>query len=814
MELSGNASRQETMRKQGMHDKDTGSPQVQIALLTQRIDYLTKHFASHAKDQHSRMGMMQMINRRKKLLQYLRSNNPDQYKNTLRSLGLRKQCPPEKVLDAWSFCIQFHLSRYTKSIGVLMHIVEREFHGRKISIEAGRIAKQASGAVVVRSGDTMVLVTACVGAEKDGDFVPLTVDYVEKTYAAGKIPGGYFRREGKLSEHETLVSRLIDRPCRPLFPEGYCSETQVIATVMSVDADNDPSVLAMVGASAALMISEMPFEGPIAGVRVGRVGGKLVVNPGKEEREASDINMIVAGSRDAIVMVEGGAEQVAEDELVEALFYAQEQLQVLNEMQLELMKKCGRKKMEVKPKEKPTDFIGEVKKYIESKLTAAMCVKEKDARSESLKALKKETIAKFVKEDAEDAAEKEAIVSKTFEDTHYHGMRAMILDKGVRVDGRDKKTVRPITVEAGILPRVHGSALFTRGETQAIVVSTLGTEDDAQRIESLAGQEFRNFMLHYNFPPFSVGEVKGLRGTGRREVGHGALAERAVKAILPNSTEFPYVIRIVSEITESNGSSSMATVCGSSLSLMDAGVPVKAPVAGIAMGLISEGSKYAILTDILGDEDHLGDMDFKVCGTEKGITAIQMDIKIKGLKREWVIEAMTQAREGRLHVLKEMNSVISKPREEMSVFAPRITSFKIKTDKIRDVIGPQGKTIRSITESFGVKIEVKDDGTVSIFSSDPEKTKEAVKVIKALTEEAEVGKIYTGIVKKITDFGAFVEIMPGTSGLLHISQIADKRIEAVEDVLAEGDQVPVKVLEVDRMGKIRLSRKEALAELG
>jgi len=695
-----------------------------------------------------------------------------------------------------------------------MFLVEREINGRKISIETGRIAKQAAGAVIVRSGDTMVMVTACIGAEKNGDFVPLTVDYVEKTYAAGKIPGGYFRREGKLSEHETLVSRLIDRPCRPLFPEGFSNEVQVIATVLSVDADNDPSVLAMCGASAALMISEIPFNGPISGVRVGRIGGQLVINPTRAETEKSDINMVLAGSRDAIVMVEGGANQVSEDELVEALFFAQDQLQIINEMQLELVKKCGKEKIAPKAKAEPSPLAKEIRTFVDSKLEVAMCVKEKDARSASLKALKAEAVAKFVKPEAEDAEETEALVGKVFDEAHYVGMREMILAKGKRVDGRDTKTVRPITVEAGILPRVHGSSLFTRGETQAIVVTTLGTEDDAQRLDSLAGEEFKRFMLHYNFPPFSVGEAKPLRGTGRREVGHGALAERAVKAILPNETEYPYVVRIVSEITESNGSSSMATVCGSSLSLMDAGVPVKAPVAGIAMGLITEGSRYSILTDILGDEDHLGDMDFKVCGTEAGITALQMDIKIQGLQKKWVVEAMSQAREGRLHVLKSMNAVISQPREEMSVYAPRITSFKIKTDKIRDVIGPQGKTIRSITESFGVKIEVKDDGTVSIFSSDPEKTREAVKVIKALTEEAEVGKIYTGVVKKITDFGAFVEIMPGTSGLLHISQICDKRIDTVEDVLREGDQVPVKVLEVDRMGKIRLSRKEALAELG
>ncbi|MDZ4785919.1 MAG: polyribonucleotide nucleotidyltransferase [bacterium] len=696
-----------------------------------------------------------------------------------------------------------------------MHIVvEREFHGSKLRIETGKVAKQAAGAAVVTYGDTVLLVTACLGVEKPGDFVPLTVDYVEKTYAAGKIPGGYFKREGKLSEQETLVSRLIDRPCRPLFPEGFNKEVQVIVTVMSADQDHTPDVLAMCGASAALMVSEIPFEGPISGVRVGRVGGKLIINPNKDARERSDLNFVVAGSKDAIVMVEGGAAQASEKEVVDAIFFAHEQLQIINEMQLELVKACGKKKIEFAKKDVDEKFITEVQSFIDAKLKKAMCVPAKEERRVALSAVKDEMKAKFIKADDVKAADKAALCSKAFEDHHYTSMRSMILDKKVRIDGRDLTTVRPITIETSILPRVHGSSLFTRGETQAIVTATLGTADEAQRFDNIMGDESKRFMLHYNFPPFSVGECKGLRGTGRREVGHGALAERAVKAILPTQAEFPYVIRIVSEITESNGSSSMASVCGASLSLMDAGVPIKAPVAGVAMGLISEGSKYSILTDILGDEDHLGDMDFKVCGTEKGITALQMDIKIKGLRREIVVEAMDQAREGRLHVLKNMNAAISTHREEMSLFAPRVTTLKISQEKIRDIIGPQGKTIRSITESFGVKIEVKDDGTVSIFSTDPEKTKEVLKVVKALTEEAEVGKIYTGIVKKITDFGAFVEIMPGTSGLLHISQLSDRRVEHVTDIVKEGDQVPVKVLEVDRMGKIRLSRKEALEELG
>ena len=694
-----------------------------------------------------------------------------------------------------------------------MHIIEREFHGRTLRIESGRIAKQAAGAALVTYGESMVLVTACYGAEKDGDFFPLTVDYVEKTYAAGKIPGGFFRREGKLSEKETLVSRLIDRPVRPLFPEGFHREVQVVATVLSADDQNDTDVLAMCGASAALAISELPFEGPLAGVRVVRVNGKLLINPMMSQMQNAELNFIVAGTKDAIVMVEGGAAEVPESEVLEALFYAHEQLQVVNDMQRELQSKLGKPKMEFKPVEYDAALLGKMRGVVVPKLKEAIKVREKLARRDAVGAAREALFSEFVKEGDASAELNAKIAAKVFEDCHYNVVRDLAIDEGVRLDGRDTKTVRPIAIEVGLLPRTHGSALFTRGETQSIVVTTLGTESEAQRIDNLLGEASKTFMLHYNFPPFSVGETKPMRGPGRREIGHGALAERAVRSMVPEGKAFPYVIRVVSEITESNGSSSMATVCGASLSMMDAGVPIKAPVAGVAMGLIKRDDKYVVLTDILGDEDHLGDMDFKVCGTSKGITALQMDIKIKGLSRDIMDKAMAQARDGRLHILGEMAKAIGTHRGQLSQYAPRIVTMKINPDKIRDIIGPGGKTIRSITESCGVKIEVTDDGTVSIASNDNTKVNNAIAIIESLTQEAVVGKIYKGVVKRLADFGAFVEIIPGTDGLVHISQIAEEKIRRVDDVLSEGDEVWVKVLEVDRQGKIRLSMKEAASDM-
>ena len=694
-----------------------------------------------------------------------------------------------------------------------MVVIEREFHGRKFIIESGRMAKQANGSVLVRCGDSAVLVTACSGEEREGDFLPLTIDYQEKTYAAGKIPGSFFKREGKLSERETLISRIMDRPCRPLFPDRFTHEIQVIGTVVSADDQVETDTLAVCGASAALTVSDLPFEGPLACVRVGRIGGKLVINPTITQIPQSDINFIVAGTKDAIVMVEGGAKEVSEKDVLEALFYAHREMQPLIEMQEELRSKCGKPKMEVNPPADDAALVKKVTEFLSPRIDKAIRIKEKLVRRDAISQIKKELKAEFIKEGSADADKVEALLERLMEDTHYHLVRKMVFDEGRRIDGRDSRTVRPISIDLGVLPRTHGSALFTRGETQALVVATLGTMEEAQRLDTLVGECDKRFMLHYNFPPFSVGETKPLRGPGRREVGHGALAERAVKMVMPEEAGFPYVVRLVSEILESNGSSSMATVCGSTLALMDAGVPITAPVAGVAMGLMKEANKTAILTDILGDEDHLGDMDFKVCGTEKGVTALQMDIKIKGLDKDTVDRALAQAREGRLHILNEMKKAIASPRASLSARAPKIVTIKINPDKIRDLIGPGGKMIRSISESCGVKVDVSDDGTVNVAGADDLKVKAALSIIDSLTAEAVIGKIYRGIVKRITDFGAFVEIMPGTDGLVHISQLAEERVRRVEDVIKEGDEVMVKVLDIDRQGKIRLSLKEALAEI-
>jgi len=694
-----------------------------------------------------------------------------------------------------------------------MILIERDFHGRKLSIETGRVAKQAGGAVLVRYGESVVLVTACGGAEKPGDFLPLSCEYLEKNYAAGKIPGGFFKREGKLSEKETLVSRLIDRPCRPLFPEGFHNDVQVIATVLSSDGENDTDVLAVCGASAALTLSELPFEGPIAAVRVGRINGKLVINPMASQLENSDLNYVVAGTRDAIVMVEGGSRELPEADLLDALFFAHKELQTLIDMQLEIRQKYGRPKMEFVRPELDQTLVSKISSYLKARLAKAIRIKDKLERRDAMGAIKKELFAEFIKEGEANAASLEKILNRVLEDSQYTAVRSMVFEDGVRIDGRDTKTIRPISIEVGVLPRTHGSALFTRGETQALVIATLGTPEEAQRLDNLVGEGTKTFMLHYNFPAFSVGEVKPVRGPGRREIGHGALAERAVRMMMPSEKEFPYVVRLVAEIMESNGSTSMASVCGASLALMDAGVALRAPVAGVAMGLMKEGEKFVILSDILGDEDHLGDMDFKVCGTSKGVTALQMDIKIKGLSREIMGAALTQAMEGRLHILKNMNAIISTPRAAMNRYAPKIVSFKISPDKIRDVIGPGGKMIRSITESCGVKIEVTDDGTVKVASNDEAKIKNAIDVIQSLVQEAVIGQLYKGVVKRIADFGAFVEILPGTDGLVHISQLTEERVNRVTDVVQEGDEVWVKVLDVDRQGKVRLSLKDAVAEM-
>ncbi len=688
---------------------------------------------------------------------------------------------------------------------------EVDFGGRPIKVELGRMAKQAHGSCTVTYGDTVVLVTACrAGEAKEGlDFMPLTVNYAEMTYAAGKIPGGFFKREGRPGEKEVLTSRLIDRPLRPLFPEGFANETQVIATVLSYDPANDPEIAALFGASLALGVSDIPFDGPIAGVRVGAKDGKLICNPPLVEQGENDLDMIVAVKGDSITMVEGGAKHLSEDVILEGLAYAQESVKGVLALQEQIISELGAKKMEVAPVEIDAALAAKVEAVGAEKLRAALTIPEKIARyaaiSEVKKGVKEELAAEF------EGREKE--ISARFGDLKYKMMRGIVTKEKKRVDGRGPKDIRQIDCEVGILPRTHGSALFTRGETQALVISTLGTSDDEQKIDALAGWEYKRFMLHYNFPPFSVGEVKFLRSPGRREIGHGALAERAIKRVLPGEDkEFPYTMRVVSDVLESNGSSSMATVCGASLSLMDAGVPTDGHVAGIAMGLIQEDGETVILSDILGDEDHLGDMDFKVAGTAEGITALQMDIKIDGLSAEIMKEALYQAREGRLHILEKMVAAIDTHRPEISEYAPRIITIFVKQERIKDVIGPGGKNIKGIIQATGVKVDVDDTGKVNIASADEEAAKKAVAMVEALTQDAEVGKLYMGRVAKIADFGAFVTIFPGTDGLVHISQLADERVASVRDILSEGDEVLVKVLEIDRTGKIRLSRKEALGQ--
>ncbi len=693
----------------------------------------------------------------------------------------------------------------------MAHQVELEVGGRRLLMETGKVAKQADGAVMMTYSDTSVLVTAvsAKSAREGLDFFPLTVEYQEKSYAAGKIPGGFFKREGRPAGHEILTCRVIDRPIRPLFPEGYRFETQVIATVMSADPAGCPDVLSLCGASAAFTISDIPFDGPIGAIRVGRMDGKLIVNPTPEQTEEGDVNILVAASREAIVMVEGGANVVPEDEILEALYFAHDAILPILDAQVELQKAAGRPKREFIAPQMDQGLLKQVREIATPGLREAYNVKEKLERYAALDKFK----ADFVAGLSEEQIERKGEVMEALSAVKKEIVRGDIVGKGVRLDGRDLKTVRPITIETGTLARTHGSALFTRGETQAIVVTTLGTSADEQRIDSLNGDVWKRFMLHYNFPPYSVGEARRFGSPGRREIGHGALAERALLPVLPSKEDFPYTLRIVSEITESNGSSSMASVCGGALSMMDAGVPLKAPVAGVAMGLIKEGDSVAVLSDILGDEDHLGDMDFKVAGTPDGITAVQMDIKISGISREIMRDALYQARDNRMHILGEMGKALEAPREDVSEHAPRIEVLKVDPDKIRDIIGPGGKVIRSIVAETGCKIDVEDDGTVSIASADAASLRKAIDIVGGLTASPEVGRIYDGKVRKVVDFGAFVEILPGTDGLLHISQLAEERVQSVTDVVKEGDEIPVKVLEVDRQGKIRLSLKEARRDL-
>ncbi len=692
----------------------------------------------------------------------------------------------------------------------MSHTVQIDINGVPFSIETGKVAKQAEGAVMVRFGGTMVLATcvAARSAKEAQDFFPLTVEYRERMYAGGRIPGGYFKREGAPAKKETLTSRLIDRPIRPLFPDGFRNEVQVICLAISADPQNDPDILAMNGASAALALSGIPFEGPIGAVRVGLVDGKLVANPTNDQQAVSTLELVIAGTEEAVLMVESGAREVPEETMLEAIAFGHAECQRLARIQKDLVARAGKPRWTFDADAgRDRELEERVRSLAAAKLAAALAAHEKQARAEAVARVFDETWGALGLDETRKGA-----VRKAFERVESAEVRRLIVERGHRVDGRKVNEIRPISIEMAYLPRAHGSSVFTRGETQALVSATLGTKSDEQKIEALEGEVWRHFLLHYNFPSFSVGEVRRFGGPTRRDIGHGALAERAVEAVLPPKEEFPYTIRVVSDILESNGSSSMASVCGASLALMDAGVPITGHVAGIAMGLVKEGERYGILTDIMGTEDHYGDMDFKVAGTEKGVTALQMDIKIAGVSIDIMREALKQAREARLIVLAKMREAIERPRPELSPWAPRFATIKIRTEKIREIIGPGGKVIRGIQEQTGTKIDVEDDGRVTVFSPDSESVQKALAIIQDICREVELDRIYLGKVKKIVEFGAFVEVIPNTEGLLHISQIAESRIRTVQDVLTEGDEVLVKVIEIDGNGKMRLSRKMALRE--
>ncbi|GIN83654.1 polyribonucleotide nucleotidyltransferase [Heyndrickxia sporothermodurans] len=687
-----------------------------------------------------------------------------------------------------------------------------DWAGRELTVEIGQLAKQANGAVLVRYGDTAVLSTATASKEpKSVDFFPLTVNYEERLYAVGKIPGGFIKREGRPSEKAILASRLIDRPIRPLFADGFRNEVQVVSIVMSVDQDCPSEMAAMFGSSLSLSISDIPFQGPIAGVVVGRIDGEFVINPTVSQMEKSDMHLTVAGTKDAINMVEAGANEVPEETMLEAIMYGHEEIKKLIKFQEEIVEKVGKEKMEISLYEIDANLEAEVKALCEEDLLKAIQVQEKHAREDAIKAVKEDVIAKY--EEKEELAEDTLKQVKQILNNLVKGeVRRLITEEKIRPDGRKIDEIRPLSSEVGLLPRTHGSGLFTRGQTQALSICTLGALGDVQILDGLGIEESKRFMHHYNFPQFSVGETGPMRSPGRREIGHGALGERALEPVIPNEQQFPYTIRLVSEVLESNGSTSQASICASTLAMMDAGVPIKAPVAGIAMGLVKSGEHYTVLTDIQGMEDHLGDMDFKVAGTENGVTALQMDIKIEGLSRQILEEALQQAKQGRMQILNHMLSTISGPREELSTYAPKILTMSINPDKIRDVIGPSGKQINKIIEETGVKIDIEQDGTIFISSANEEMNKKAKKIIEDIVREVEVGQIYLGKVKRIEKFGAFVEIFSGKDGLVHISEIAEERVRKVEDVLKIGDEILVKVLEIDNQGRVNLSRKAVLKE--
>ncbi|TNF47391.1 polyribonucleotide nucleotidyltransferase [bacterium] len=695
----------------------------------------------------------------------------------------------------------------------MKHEIQLEWGDRTITLETGALARQANGAILASYADTVVMATAVAMPEprEGADFLPLTVNYQEKTYAAGKIPGGFFKREGRPTEKDTLTSRLIDRSIRPLFPKGFSHETQIIINILSVDRENDPDVLALIATSAALAVSDIPFSYMVGAVRVGMVDGQYILNPTFAQLEESRLDVLVAGTREAVTMVEGEAKEVSEDEMLGALEFAHQELAKVIDLQEELRDQGGKEKWDFQPPEINEPLAATLDEFCRSEISESLKILDKKERKESLKEIRDQAIAEYGLGPQEEPLNQD--IEELLHGMQKDLMRNRVLEEGIRIDGRRPDEVRTISSEVGLLPRVHGSALFTRGETQALVTTTLGTTDDEQIIDALEADYRRKFMLHYNFPPFSTGEARFLRGPARREIGHGNLAARSLIGVIPEKDDFPYTIRVVSEILESNGSSSMASVCGASLALMDAGVPISKAVAGIAMGLIFTPEKAVVLSDILGAEDHLGDMDFKVAGTRDGITAFQMDIKISGVSRDLMARALNQAREGRLHILAEMEKTLDKSRDNLSPYAPRLVTIKIKPDKIREIIGPGGRVIRGITEETGAKVEVSDDGTVIIASIDEEASRRAQEMIEMIVEEPEVGKIYRGAVKKIMDFGAFVEVTPGTDGLVHISQLADHRVNKVDDIVKVGDVVNIKILEIDREGKIRLSIKEAEKEL-
>lgn len=687
--------------------------------------------------------------------------------------------------------------------------VAGEVGGRPLRFQTGKVAKQADGAVIVSQGDTKVLVTAVMSDEprEDVDFFPLLVEYRERAYAAGKIPGGFVKREGKPSDEEVLKSRVIDRSIRPIFPKGFRNDVQIVAFVISADQENDPAVLAINGASAALHISRIPFEKPVGAVRVARVNGEFVINPSYEQQQEADINLVVSGTEDAVVMVEGGAKEVPEEEILDAIELAHEEIKKSIKVQEELRNLAGKEKYEFIAPSLDDDTKAKIEKWVFERIEPIITIPDKHERREKLRELRELMFIELNIPEEEQALAKEA-----FAEAEKKFVRQLVLERGVRIDGRKPDEIRPISIEVGLLPRAHGSALFTRGQTQALVTTTLGTPEEYQLVEGLMPEEQKRFILHYNFPPFCVGEIAPLRGPGRREIGHGALAERALAPVIPDEEEFPYVIRVVSDILESNGSSSMATVCGGSLSLMDAGVPIKAQVAGIAMGLIMEGDKFVVLSDILGDEDHLGDMDFKVAGTRKGVTAIQMDLKVKGISRDVLSKALAQAREGRMYILDKMDSVISKPREEVSPFAPRIVSTRIEPEKSRDLIGPSGKTIKTIIEKTGVKITIKEDGTVLVSAPSEEAAAQALKMIEDVTRDLAIGNTYLGKVTRVENYGAFVELAPGKVGLIHISKLPPEVRENIFENIKVSDVIPVKIIEFDQMGRPKLSRIDVTPE--